>query len=91
MRLFKRLKRGGFPSNAITLEQMKELLYYTLVHFVTEDFHLVLDEKEQFINVWIDNDYYPIPFEVMVLFENKNGARSFVNYVKLQLRKAGVE
>lgn len=92
MRIFRRIKKWLSPPKPITSMQLTDLLDTTIRCLVIdEDLHLVLDEKKKYINAWIGNNYCPISFEIIELYKYKNSALTFVNYVKLQLRKAGIE
>ena len=70
---------------------MKDLLEFTIMNLIIEDFHLVLDTKQQYLLAWIGNRYCPISFNVVTLFEHANSAQNFINYVRSQLRKVGIE
>ena len=101
MKIFKRIKNWLFPSDLplSTLEQLEDLLYLTLTDLsivindksINKNFHLAFDEKKQFINAWFDNRYCPISFKITTLLECRNNARRFIYYIRIQLRKAGVE
>lgn len=91
MKIFRRLKNWLFPSKPITSMQLADLLDVTIRCIITEDFHLILDENKICINAWIGNNYCPISFEIIELHKHKNSASTFVNYIKLKLRKAGIE
>jgi len=70
---------------------MKDLVEVTIMNLITEDFHLVLGTKQQYFLAWISNRYCPISFNIITLFECRYNARNFVNYVRSQLRKAGIK
>ena len=94
MKIFRQIKKWlcpPKPPKPPTLEQMGDLLDITIKCLITEDFHLVFGTKQQFILAWIGNRYCPISFKIITLFECRNSAKNFVDYVKLQLRKADIE
>lgn len=97
MNLFKRLKQWVFLSEPLSdVTQIADLLEATITDLLIvakerESFHLILDEQKQFINAWIGNNYCPASFKIVILLKHCNGAQNFVNYVRFQLRKAGVE
>lgn len=91
IKILDQIKRWLYPPKLPTLEQMKDLLEATIMNFITEDFHLMFDIKQQSILAWIDNRYYPISFNIIILFERRYSAKNFVKYVTSQLRKAGIE
>lgn len=91
MKIFKRIKKWLSPPKSITFNQIEDLLDTTIRCIITEDFHLVLDEKKQFINAWIGNRYCPINFEIVTLVKHRKSAKNFVNYIRFQLREAGIE
>lgn len=81
----------------LTKEDLQDLVESTLndlnvvYKFAAKEIYTRLSISKQWVFVWIDDKQIPILFNVKVLSRLESNARGFFDYVKSQLRKAGVE
>lgn len=81
----------------LTIEELKDLVETTLIDFnvvhkfATGQIYTKLSDSKCFVLAWISDEGEPIYFDIMILINLQNNIKEFFNYVRLQLRKVGVE